>query len=406
TFGWGGSELWIVDVHDPERPVEINAFREGGYAQDIAIRNDYAYVGSNGDGMRIVDISDPGNPSQIALYDSGRNLKGITISDNYAYVVDGSLRIVDISDPEDPEEVGIYDSPGQAHMVAVDGDFAYIADGEESIRILDISDRRNPEEIGIFPAHDARCVVIEGDYGYIIDYCGLSIVDFSDHESPVEISFTDSPQPAIYLYIHDNYAFAGTYDRGLQIIDISDPYRPVERCLYYERGADGCGIGYLGGSLYAIGYYNGLSVIDLSDAENPEEVGFYSTPGSPFDLAVSDDGLIYLADGTNLGVYLFEFPDVVRGNNLTSPESFFLDSAFPNPFNSTTTICYGLPDPGNVSLHLYNPIGQQVRTLFSGSKQSGHHSVNLNAGDLQSGLYFLKLESGESMLTKKLILTR
>ena len=88
------------------------------------------------------------------------------------------------------------------------------------------------------------------------------------------------------------------------------------------------------------------------------------------------------------------------------PVEFSLFSAYPNPFNSTTTISYELPYSGDVSLQLYNPLGQQLGTLFEGNRQAGIHSVNLIGRDLASGLYFVRLEGMKQVVTRKVMLVR
>ncbi|NQU06300.1 MAG: T9SS type A sorting domain-containing protein [Calditrichaeota bacterium] len=88
------------------------------------------------------------------------------------------------------------------------------------------------------------------------------------------------------------------------------------------------------------------------------------------------------------------------------PEGFTLLPAYPNPFNSTTTIRYALSYPSNVSLHVYNTLGQQIRTLFEGYRKAGVHTANLTASDLPSGLYFVKLNAGGQTFTQKVMLIR
>ena len=88
------------------------------------------------------------------------------------------------------------------------------------------------------------------------------------------------------------------------------------------------------------------------------------------------------------------------------PSSFILYPPHPNPFNSTTTIRYGLPYPSNVSLHVYNLSGQRITTLFEGYRQAGFHSANLNAGDLVSGLYMIRLETPERAFSRRVILVK
>ena len=73
------------------------------------------------------------------------------------------------------------------------------------------------------------------------------------------------------------------------------------------------------------------------------------------------------------------------------PQNFRIEMVYPNPFNSTTTIRYELPYSGNVSLSIYSPSGQEIGVLSPNFKQPGIHTLKLSAGDLPSGLYFVRL---------------
>ncbi len=88
------------------------------------------------------------------------------------------------------------------------------------------------------------------------------------------------------------------------------------------------------------------------------------------------------------------------------PNTFALDQNYPNPFNPTTTIAFTLPEPGNVSLKVYNMLGQTVTTLVDGPKPAGRHEVDFDAGSLASGVYFYRIESTEGSETKKMMLLK
>ncbi|MCF7811399.1 T9SS type A sorting domain-containing protein [bacterium] len=88
------------------------------------------------------------------------------------------------------------------------------------------------------------------------------------------------------------------------------------------------------------------------------------------------------------------------------PDEISLAPAYPNPFNSTTTISYGLDRPARTRIAVYDLSGREVTTLFDGYRQAGFHSVNLNANDLASGLYFVQLKASNQISTQKVILIR
>jgi len=88
------------------------------------------------------------------------------------------------------------------------------------------------------------------------------------------------------------------------------------------------------------------------------------------------------------------------------PTSAFLEQNYPNPFNPTTTIMYSIPEISKVSLTLFNLLGQEIITLVNDEKPAGNYSVNLNAVNLSSGVYFYRLKAGNFVETKKMILLK
>jgi hypothetical protein len=88
------------------------------------------------------------------------------------------------------------------------------------------------------------------------------------------------------------------------------------------------------------------------------------------------------------------------------PAVFTLHPAYPNPFNPSTTLSYTLDHPMQIELSVYNLLGQQVRTLAFGLQEAGEHSVPFTAGEMASGVYFVRLEAGGRAETQKVVLIR
>jgi len=88
------------------------------------------------------------------------------------------------------------------------------------------------------------------------------------------------------------------------------------------------------------------------------------------------------------------------------PESLVLLSNYPNPFNPSTTIRYSLPHRSHTVLTVYNTLGQKVAELVNGEVEAGYHDVTFNGKNLASGIYFYRLQAGEFVQTKKLVLLR
>ena len=93
------------------------------------------------------------------------------------------------------------------------------------------------------------------------------------------------------------------------------------------------------------------------------------------------------------------------------PEEFLVEQNYPNPFNPTTEIRFSLPDAAEVTVEVYNPIGQLIRTLFSGRKEAGYHSViwdgtDKYGADAASGIYLYRIATGAEQSVRKMVLLR
>ncbi len=94
----------------------------------------------------------------------------------------------------------------------------------------------------------------------------------------------------------------------------------------------------------------------------------------------------------------------IDGGGSRMPTAFGLDQNFPNPFNPSTTIRYGLPNRSQVTLAIFNTLGQQVALLQNGEQEAGYHEVRFDGENLSSGVYFYRIQAGEFVATKRLLL--
>jgi hypothetical protein len=88
------------------------------------------------------------------------------------------------------------------------------------------------------------------------------------------------------------------------------------------------------------------------------------------------------------------------------PKNFELSQNYPNPFNPLTMINYQLPMINDVDISIYNLLGQKVVTLVNGRQQAGRHQVEWDASGFASGVYYYRIEAGEFVDVKKMILLR
>ena len=125
------------------------------------------------------------------------------------------------------------------------------------------------------------------------------------------------------------------------------------------------------------------------------------------------------------GTSTIEFKDTIlagkAGNNVdVAPQQFFdvnfsdsvlpvkteLSGSYPNPFNPTTSINYGLEKDGHVEIMIYDAAGRLVEELVNGHQDGGSYSIIWNASNQASGMYFAKMVAGDVVQTQKLVLLK
>ncbi len=97
--------------------------------------------------------------------------------------------------------------------------------------------------------------------------------------------------------------------------------------------------------------------------------------------------------------------DVNDNNNLFS---YSLNQNYPNPFNPSTNIVYSIPERGNVSIKLYDVLGNEIADLLNEEKEAGEYSLQFNTQnyELSSGVYFYTMRVNDFVQTRKLILEK
>ena len=136
-------------------------------------------------------------------------------------------------------------------------------------------------------------------------------------------------------------------------------------------------------------------------------VNFDFSPAQGFEgkATVSFDDVILAGEnGTKISA---SSSSVVVDTNNMLPIKTSLNASYPNPFNPSTTINYDLAIDGYVSILVYDALGREVATLFSGDQVAGtNYQVTWNAADQASGAYFLRMTAGNYTNTQKLMLVK
>ena len=105
------------------------------------------------------------------------------------------------------------------------------------------------------------------------------------------------------------------------------------------------------------------------------------------------------------------YATAIAGNGPAAPRGFELDQNYPNPFNPSTTIAYRLERSANVSLKIYDLSGRLIRTLAQGMQQAGYKLIqwdgrDMNGQSVSSGSYIYKLQSGNTSVSKRMMLIK
>jgi|WetSurMetagenome_2_1015567.scaffolds.fasta_scaffold06965_3 hypothetical protein len=99
-------------------------------------------------------------------------------------------------------------------------------------------------------------------------------------------------------------------------------------------------------------------------------------------------------------------PISVKSISSEIPQGYSMYQNYPNPFNPSTTIKFDIPKSGMINLKIYDMLGREVKSLYSGHLEAGKYEFNFNGQDLSSGLYLYKLETGNFKKTIKMVLLK
>jgi len=154
---------------------------------------------------------------------------------------------------------------------------------------------------------------------------------------------------------------------------------------------------------------NGLVKFDGTDWTIYNESNSGIPSNHIYDIVVDESGNKWI--GTFYGIAVFNEGGVVSIDENTTdlkyiPTEYMLFQNYPNPFNPSTTINYSIPKQSNVTIKVFDLLGSEVSTLVNKEQPQGNYEVEFTGGDLTSGIYFYRVQAGEFVETKKMILLK
>ncbi len=246
----GSTGLQVVDVSDRRSPRIIGSLDTPGNANDVRVIGNRVYIADGSAGLRIIDVTNPAVPALLGALDTPGEANDVVVAGNLAYVADGpaGLQIIDVSDPVVPRLIGTLDTPGFARGVDVSGNLAVIADGN-SLRIVDVSSPSSPVARGSLTTTDARDLTVEGTIAYLADFSGsFKTIDFSTPTAPRLLATTTQALGGILTDVAKVREFIFGADvffvNGVPIVNVNDPATPSVRARldFPARDDNGTGI--------------------------------------------------------------------------------------------------------------------------------------------------------------------
>jgi len=160
------------------------------------------------------------------------------------------------------------------------------------------------------------------------------------------------------------------------------------------------------GAADAFGLSSGGEKVWLEDATGAiiDTVAFLAHTETQSYSRMPDGGAWQVANTITRGVS--NSGSTAVNDKIIDPNSFVVFQNYPNPFNPSTVISYQLPKAGSVSVKVFDVMGRMVTELVNQNQTAGLHTVNFNAANLSSGVYYYTVKSGSYTDTKKLLLMK
>jgi hypothetical protein len=333
--------LYIIDGASSGRLVQ-SGFLRVPQIEGVAVLDNNVYLATV-QGLKVISVSDPGHPALVGAINAPVYAEAVKVVGRYAYLTatTGGLTIVDIADPTQPKLVGAIEIPGYTKNLQVIGDTAYVANGNRGVVVIDVGNRRQPHLLGVSKigalvtdvavvgdallatdvsdgglyvldaAHPVQLnmvgvyrapgvaldVASAGDYAYVATGQGgdITIVNQVDPAALVGVGFQRTSGMAFAVHVSGHYLFAFGAGARLEMLDISNPARPVESGSY-EMIKNGHIVAMQSGLCFVADESGMLYVFDTSLTDVLNEVGRFSFISKIQDAVVSRTALLVAGD--------------------------------------------------------------------------------------------------------------
>ncbi|MBI3193679.1 MAG: choice-of-anchor B family protein [Ignavibacteriae bacterium] len=401
--GWkpaGGTVIFSLR-NDPTNPEFLSAFSDN-YFHDTYVRNDTMYASSISTGrlggLYIIDLADKISPSGIGKisYDgSGTHNSWVSLNGNYVFTADEigttqhNMKVWDINNFPEYQYVTSWhgDPTSIVHNVHGRGNYVYVAHYTGGMGVVDIQDPTTPFTAAWFDSYPGASGGYAGSWG-VYPYFPSGRWIGSDMQTGLYLFSFDSlkPRERVQLLMPENNSVTAPLIFWWRSA-ASQTHDPHLYDLYVSSDA-----------------------VDTVITTKDTSFTFISFPklydGQPFDwfvivrdefTEVSSTDTFHFTHINPLGI----------SNNEEQTAGFQLKQNYPNPFNPITKILFTLLTISEVSLKIYNSLGEEVLTILDKEMLSaGNQEVYFNASGLPSGAYYYRLTTPQFTETKQMTLLK
>ena len=234
---------------------------------------------------------------------------------------------------------------------------------------------------------DYRTYMSSGPYAIPIgesitlDYAFVAGTSLADLQANADAAIVYGPNLPVELTSFN----ANVNSEGSVVLDWSTATEVNNQMFEIERKGDE-------GQYLTVGYVDGYGT-----TTEPQEYSYT-------DNTVGTGTYYYRLKQIDFGGQ-YEYSDEIEVE-VIGPLTFALEQNYPNPFNPSTSIEYSIPENGFAKLSVYNLVGEEVSVLVNETVNAGFYEVAFNAANLPSGTYFYRLQSGNTVQSKKMILMK
>jgi len=372
----------VFDVIDPFTLSYAGGLYEWGRPYYLTSDNDRLVINHLQHGFSILDVADPSAPFELARFSDIQGSYSILQGDLLTVCgYDSLVSIYSIANPQSPQLLGQINEPGYYFTrPAWDGDLLAMYDfGFDEIVVYDISDPANSERISgyLIDSYSPRMMSLDDGILYSFGYGEIQIFDVTTGPTFTLLSdYQLYSSPCLAGIFHEDILYCAVRLAGdvmLYQFDVSDPSNPqfvAADTISDEDLAFAGGIQITGTTLSISFLPNGIVMHDISTPLYAPQIAHWLGTGISTDVELIGDYL-YVADDSRLAILdaSMALPVIEQKPAVELPQHFHLSTAYPNPFNSTTTLIYKISsgNEATVSKHtrleVFNIVGQKITTL-------------------------------------------